>query len=111
LQRALAGHVALGPAEVLEGIRQRARQQPPQPRDHLWRACSLKLSPLPVCLQERLLNHVGGIELTLKMAAKLHAGQEQEVRAILLYGETLRSGVGIHGRVSTRAEIGTDVVR
>ena len=43
-----------------------------------------ELSPVPVRFQERVLNQVGGIRLSLQPASDLEPGQQREIAAIPL---------------------------
>ena len=67
LQGAFLGCVALGPAESPEGIGDTVGEHLPEPACQFRIALASELVLLATCFQECLLNHVGWIELGLKL--------------------------------------------
>src|SRR5262249_1604827 len=96
LQRLLACHVALGPAEGAQRIRQCTGQQLAEPCQQLLGRAAAKLVALAVGLQQGLLGEVGGVELALVVRAEVHAGQQAEVVAVALQAKGRVAGFAVH---------------
>src|SRR5262249_36981284 len=97
LQRAFAGHVAPGPAEAAERVRQRTGEQAAQPGQELAVAPAAELVALAVGLQQRLLDHVGGVELGPDVRPELRPRPQQEVLPEALQRQPLSTGFVLHG--------------
>jgi hypothetical protein len=83
-ERAFQVHVAPGPREVADGVGEVVREDPPQPGRALLRRVFLPAVHRLVRLQERLLDHVGRIELGAQPRVQVQAGQEPQVIAVRL---------------------------
>jgi hypothetical protein len=82
-----------------------ARQNVSQPGGQLCASGAAKIPQCLMRLQQRLLDQVGCVELSLQAAIKLHPGQESQVLTILLqvviFGRVkLAHGVSLAHRVS-----------
>ena len=74
------------------------------------RAVPPELVALLVRFQQRLLHHIGGIELALVERPELHAREQDEVRPEALQGQAMRVAVVSHFFVALCQPSGPDTI-
>ena len=95
-QGTLAGQVALGSAVIAHQIRQRARQDLPQPGGQLRRLPAAELIEGLMRFQQGLLDHVGGIAFAAQTGIQLHLGKQMQIVPEALQGQAVLFGPARH---------------